>query len=80
MTTELIRTVLAWSTVINYGLLLLWFFFFVLAHDWMYRLHGQWFNIPLQYFDAIHYAGMAVFKLGIIMFNLVPYLVLRCLV
>jgi hypothetical protein len=80
MTAELIRTVLAWSTVINYGVLLVWFFFFVLAHDWMYRLHGRWFNIPLQNFDAIHYVSMAVFKLWIIMFNLVPYLVLRCLI
>ena len=80
MTAELIRNVLAWSTVINYGLLLVWFFFFVFAHDWMYRLHGRWFNISFQNFDAIHYAGMAIFKLWIIMFNLVPYLVLRCLV
>ena len=28
-------------------------------------------------FDAIHYAGMTVFKLGIILFNLVPYIALR---
>ncbi len=80
MTIELIRNVLAWCTVINYGLLLVWFFFFVIAHDWIYRLHGRWFNISLQNFDSIHYASMAVFKLGIILFNLVPYLVLRCVV
>ncbi len=28
-------------------------------------------------FDAIHYAGMTLFKLLFIVFNLVPYLALR---
>lgn len=80
MTIELVRTLLAWCTVINFGILLLWFVIFALAHDWMYRLHGRWFSISLNNFDAIHYAGMAIFKIGIILFNLVPYLVLRSLV
>jgi hypothetical protein len=31
----------------------------------------------VEQFDAIHYAGMTVFKLGIILFNLVPYIALR---
>ena len=53
---------------------------FTLAHSWMYRLHGRWFNISLNNFDAIHYAGMAIFKIGIILFNLVPYLILRAIV
>jgi hypothetical protein len=26
--------------------------------------------------DAIHYAGMAIYKIGIILFNLVPYVAL----
>lgn len=80
MTIELVRTLLAWCTVINFGILLLWFVIFALAHDWMYRLHGKWFSISLNNFDAVHYAGMAIFKIGIILFNLVPYLVLRSLV
>ena len=80
MTIELILDFLAWCTVINFGILLIWILFFALAHDWIYRLHGKWFNISLQNFDSIHYASMAVYKLGIILFNLVPYIVLRCLV
>ena len=27
-------------------------------------------------FDALHYAGMSVYKIGIILFNLVPFLAL----
>ncbi len=77
MTIEVIRGVLAWSAVINFGLLLWWFLFFSLAHDWTYRFHGKWFKLTTEQFDALHYGGMAVFKLGILLFNLVPYLALR---
>jgi hypothetical protein len=77
MTMELVRDVLAWCAVINLGLLLWWFLFLTVAHDWTYRFHGKWFKISRETFDAIHYGGMAAFKLGILLFNLVPYLALR---
>ena len=77
MTIETIRAVLAWCSVIDIGLLLVWFLFFSLAHDWIYRFHRQWFNLSVEKFDAIHYAGMALFKISIWLFNLVPYLATR---
>lgn len=77
MTLEVIRSALAWCTVINMGLLLVWFLFLMLAHDWTHRMHGKWFKIPVEQFDKIHYSAMVLFKLGIILFNLVPYLALR---
>lgn len=77
MTIEIIRDALAWSAVINIGLLLWWFLFFTLAHDWTYRFHGRWFNLSVDQFDAIHHAGMGLFKVGIFLFNLGPYFALR---
>ncbi len=77
MSIEMIRGVLAWSAVINFGLLLWWFLFFIFAHDWLYRLHGKWFKLTKAQFDGLHYGGMALFKLGILLFNLVPYLAMR---
>ena len=77
MTIEIIRDTLAWCAVINIGLLLWWFILFILAHDWMYRMHRKWFNLSVERFDAIHYAGMGTFKMGILLFSLVPYLALR---
>jgi hypothetical protein len=53
-----------------------WFVAFVFAHDFMHRIHGRWFRLPRDQFDALHYAGMSVFKIGILLFNLVPFLVL----
>ena len=80
MTVEQISDVLAWCAVINIGLLLWWFLMFALAHDFVYRLHGKWFNLTVERFDAIHYAGMAFFKIGIFLLNIVPYLALRIVV
>jgi len=67
-----IRDILLWCAGLNYVVLLLWFGVFVLAHDWMYRMHSRWFKVPAATFDTIHYAGMAAYKIGILLFNLVP--------
>ena len=77
MTVEIIRDVLAWCSVINLGLLLFWWLWFMLAHDFMYRFHGRWFKLSVEKFDTINYALIGFFKIGIILFNIVPYLALR---
>jgi Family of unknown function (DUF6868) len=71
-----IKHVLAWCVGINYTLLLLWFALFAGAHEWMYRLHQRWFKLPRETFDALNWAGIAFYKLGIILLNLVPLLAL----
>jgi hypothetical protein len=77
MSIDMLRDAFLWCAVINYGVLLVWFLFFILARDSMHRLHGRWFRLSVEQFDALHYAGMAIFKLGIILLNLVPYIALR---
>lgn len=77
MTIDTVRDVLLWCTVINYGVLVVWFLAFVFAHDLVRRLHGRWFRLSDAQFDAVHYGGMGLYKLGIFLFNLVPYLALR---
>jgi hypothetical protein len=74
---ETLRAVLGWSTLINFVILTWWFAWFALARDSVRRLHGRWFAMPDAQFDAIHYGGMVMYKLGILLFNLVPYLALR---
>ena len=76
MSIDIIRSTLGWCTVINYGVLMVWVLVFMYAHDWMHRLHSQWFRLPAEQFDAIHYAGMAIYKLAILLFNLIPYIAL----
>ena len=79
MSTELTRNFLLWSTVINYMILLVWFLVFVLAHDRLRHLHGRWFRLSNEQFDALHYAGMSPYKIGIVLLNLVPFLVVTIL-
>src|SRR5258705_7361762 len=70
MTIEMTCKALLWCAVINYGILLVWFLFFVLAHDRMYLLHSRWFRLSVEQFDMLHYAGMSIFKIGILLLNL----------
>ena len=77
MSIEIVRNALLWCAVINYGILLVWFLLFILGHDWMYLFHGRWFRLSVEQFDMLHYGAMAIFKLGIIMLNLVPCIALR---
>jgi hypothetical protein len=77
MTVDILLGVLGWSAVINIGLLLWWSLWILFAHDFVYRMHSKWFKISVEKFDAIHYAGMAFYKITIIVFNVVPYLALR---
>jgi len=72
MTVDAIKIVLLWCVVINYAILMIWFVAFVFAHDWMYGMHLRWFSLSAETFDAIHYAGLAVYKLGILLFFLIP--------
>lgn len=71
-----LKQFLLWCTLINYGILLVWFGAFAGAHDVLYRLHSRWFKISVDSFDKIHYAGMAVYKIGVMLLNLVPLMVL----
>ena len=79
MTIEVTRNFLLCCTVINYGVLLVWFLVFVFAHDLIQQIHGRWFRLSRDQFDALHYAGMSIFKIGILLFNLVPFVALSIL-
>jgi hypothetical protein len=76
MTMNEIRSVLLWCTGLNYAIVFIWAGAFVFAHDWMYRMHGRWFKLSVETFDAIHYGGLAVYKIGILLLNLMPWIAL----
>ncbi|MDZ7736004.1 MAG: hypothetical protein U5P41_07765 [Gammaproteobacteria bacterium] len=77
MPIETLSALLGWGALINYAVLLLWFLLFSLGHDFIYNLHGRWFNLRLETFDTLHYGLMGVYKLAILLFNLAPWLVLN---
>jgi hypothetical protein len=76
MSIEATRNFLLWCTIINYGILMVWFLVFALAHNWLQSIHGRWFCLSREQFDTLHYAGIALYKLGILLFSLVPLIAL----
>ena len=77
MTLETIRAFLGWSTLINWGFLLFYTLFMWLGRDFVYALHGRWFKLSRETFDAIHYSTVIAYKTAVILLCLVPYLALR---
>ncbi|MGB3612079.1 MAG: DUF6868 family protein [Cellvibrio sp.] len=67
---------LLWSLAVNYTILLTWFFAFAFARDFLRKIHGRWFTLSDHAFDAIHYSGMALYKIAIFIFNLAPLIAL----
>ncbi len=77
MTLQTTQSVIGWCLAINVARLIFWFLVFVLAHDIMYRTHAKLFKLSVETFDALHYAGLVVYKLMIIIFNIARYLAIR---
>ena len=76
MTIETTKTLLLWSSIINVGIMFLWFFLIISIHDTIYRIHSKFFKFSKETFDIIHYSGMGIFKLFVFVFNVVPCVVL----
>ena len=72
-----VRALLGWSFLLGAGLLLVWWAMVVLVGDWMFGVHGHWFGISRTAFAALHYGGMGLLKILIVVFFLIPYLSLR---
>lgn len=72
MNIELLKEWLLWCALINYAVLLAWFLVLMSVRGRMFALHARWFKIDPGTFDLVHYAAMAVYKIGIILFNLAP--------
>ena len=77
MSFDAVRNIFLWCAVINYLVLLIWFLLLVFPHQWLYRLWGKWFHLTVEQFDTINFGGIALYKVGILLFNLVPYIALR---
>ena len=74
-----VETLLAVCAAVNYAVLIVWFCAFAFARRVLYRLHARWFEFDVQTFDTVHYAGMAFYKLLVLVFNVAPLVALAVL-
>jgi len=73
---EILKDFLLRCLIANYVVLIFWFLAFVFWRAWLLKLHTRWFKVTTESFDVVHYGGMAVYKIGILLFNLVPFVAL----
>ncbi len=76
MDIQTLTTFFMWCTILNAGLLIFSFLICAFAGDWVYRMHNKWFSIPRETFNVVIYSFLGLFKIFILIFNLVPYVAL----
>ena len=74
---DAVSKMLLWCFVLCVGLILLWFGMLACCGDFVYRMHGLFFDMPRSSFDLIHYCGMTLTKLCAFVFALFPYVGIR---
>tara|TARA_B100000945_G_C19923878_1_gene386382 strand:- start:132 stop:386 length:255 start_codon:yes stop_codon:yes gene_type:complete len=77
ITVENLRILLGWCSAINTVILLVWFLAFVYLRDQIFQMHNKWFKLSEERFGEVHYTMMGYYKIVWILFNLLPYLVLK---
>ncbi len=65
-----------WCTIINAGMMFFSAIFFLVAPDFVYRTQSKWFSISRETFDTVFYSFFGLYKIIIIVFNFVPWMVL----
>jgi len=76
MDIDMLQGLLGWCALVNMAVLTLWFVMIIFARDAVFRLHSRWFRVSRAHFEAIHYAGIAAYKIAIYLLFIVPWLAL----
>ncbi len=79
MDIDSIRAFFMWCTILNVALLLFSSLMCICAGDWAYRIHSKWFSISRETFNVAIYSFLALYKILVIVFNLIPYIALSIL-
>jgi hypothetical protein len=66
---EIFTSFLAWCTLINLVILILWWFFLNVGDNWMRRMHGKMFDLSEEGVATAHYNILAHFKLLWVIFT-----------
>lgn len=76
MEIETVRAFFMWCTIVNVAVMIFTFLICVFAGDLIYRKHSKWFPMPRETFNVVLYSYLGVYKIGVLIFNLVPYVAL----
>jgi amino acid transporter len=76
MDIQTLTTFFMWCTIINLGLLILTSLVCIFLADFSYRMNNRFFSISRDAFNIGLFSFIGLFKIFVIVFNLVPYIAL----
>jgi hypothetical protein len=79
MNIETLATFLGWCTLINYALLIVATLVYVAFRELMSGIYSKLFGLASEDFAREYLRYLAYYKILVIVFNLVPWIVLRFL-
>ena len=77
MDTQTLTAFFKWCTIINVAVFILSAIMIITVPDFIYATQGQLFDLPRDALNISLYAFLGIFKLAILIFNLVPYVAQR---
>jgi hypothetical protein len=75
-----ITTFLGWCTAINMGILVFAAIFLFLFKGFAINIHSKLTGVSASKLPSLYFSYMANYKIGILLFNLVPYIALTLMV
>ena len=79
MNMQTLQAFLGWNIVIHAALILILFLLFVFGKRWVLQIHKNFFPLSTDQFQAAYFYFLAGYKILLMVFILVPYLVIRFL-
>ena len=77
MDIQILTRFFMWCTILNTSLLLVASLSgMAFSTDFVYRIHSKWFPMQKDTFNAVFYALIGIWKIIIIVFNVIPWAVL----
>lgn len=76
MDIQMLTRFFMWCTILNGGLLIFSFLICAFAGDWVHKMHGRWFPMPRETFNVVIYSFIGLFKIFVLVFNVVPWVAL----
>lgn len=65
-----------WCSLINYGILVFWAVLATFGREWIYGIWGRFYPLSREQMVGLNVGGMMLYKIGIILFNIVPLIAL----
>ena len=72
-----LTSLFGWCSVLNIGFLVFATLFLVFFSGYTKSTHSKLFNVPENELDVIYFKYLAYYKIGILLFNLTPYIALK---